>query len=69
MRKSEGQKIQGKEIGKQKMTDCTLTNAVGHFFDYFNRLSGIKNKAVTTRNRLYMSMTNKKERLFKPKGG
>lgn len=36
---------------------------------FFNRLSGIKNEAVTTRNRLYISMTNKKERLFKPKTG
>ncbi len=31
MRKSEEQRIQGKEIVKNKMTDCALTNAVGHF--------------------------------------
>ena len=32
MRKSEGQKIQGKEIIKNKLTDCVHKGAVGHFF-------------------------------------
>ena len=31
MRKSEEQRIQGEEIVKNKLTDCALTNAVGHF--------------------------------------